>query len=78
MLNDKRKRNKHTMHFTDEMVNEMRKLYADGVMSQRALADKFRTTQATIMRIVKGKTWTHLPVLKKERPTYKSKRCYGE
>ncbi len=42
---------------TWEQVQEIRKLYAEGKMSQRELAKKFGVSQTTIFRICHGKNW---------------------
>lgn len=43
---------------TDEEILEIRRLYADGAMSQRALARRFGIHQSGVSRIISCKIWT--------------------
>lgn len=63
---------------TDEIVTFIRKNYHEGLMSQKALAEKFSISPNAISRITTGKTWKHLPSFSKKRPLFNSKRNYGE
>jgi hypothetical protein len=47
---------------TEEKVMEIRRRWANGE-SQLALGNEFNTPQANIWMIVRGKSWTHLPVI---------------
>jgi hypothetical protein len=42
-------------------VDEIRRLYAAGGISKRALARQFRVHHSTIMAIITGETWAHVP-----------------
>ena len=44
----------------EDRVREIRKLYAQGGVSQQALADRFGVDQSKISGIVRNKTWTHV------------------
>jgi HNH endonuclease len=51
----------HWMHkLTESEVKEIRRLYALGDVSQRALANQFRVTQANIGCIIRRHTWASL------------------
>ena len=45
---------------TDDMVRNIRTLWATGQYKQRDLAMKFRVTQTAIYYVVNGKTWKHV------------------
>jgi hypothetical protein len=45
---------------TDENVIEMRQLYATGRYTLKSLAERYRTTESNVSRIVNRKTWKHL------------------
>lgn len=45
---------------TEDQVRVIRKEYATGLVSQRALARRFGVSQGTISQIVNRKTWTHI------------------
>jgi hypothetical protein len=51
---------------TESDVLEIRRLYAAGGISQRALAAKYSVRQPTVGAIVRGSTWTHLPTGKRQ------------
>lgn len=46
---------------TEADVLEIRKRYATGRITQRALAEEYGVTQSVISEIVNRKIWTHLP-----------------
>lgn len=46
--------------FTDASAVEVRRLYATGEFSQRGLAQRFGVTQASISKVVLGRTYGHL------------------
>lgn len=54
--------------FTDEQVIEMRKLYSEGYLS-KDLAIKFGSTLKHIQHLIAGKSYKHLPILKKKYET---------
>ena len=43
---------------TEKKVKKVRDLYATGKYTQKQLADRFGVGQATISRILSGKSWT--------------------
>lgn len=45
---------------TAEQVTEIRKLYAEGEMTEQELADTFGVSRNTINHALRGKTWRHL------------------
>lgn len=47
-------------HLVADEVREMRRLYASGGWTQRALADRYGVHQATVWNIVNGRTWGHI------------------
>lgn len=47
---------------TDEIVSEMRASYANGMVTQRQLAERYEVSPATVSMIVRGRTWKHLPL----------------
>ncbi|MEE0944903.1 MAG: hypothetical protein UIM24_05600 [Clostridia bacterium] len=53
--------------FTDEQVEEMRKMYAKGY-TQKAIAEIFGTRQSTICYIVSHKAYTRLAEYRKDNP----------
>ncbi len=56
---------KHPMaKLTDEIVLEIRRIYAAGGVTQRALAVRFGLCGATVSQVVNGKRWTHLEIIK--------------
>jgi DNA-binding MarR family transcriptional regulator len=42
---------------TSSEVHEIRRIYDEGKLSQREIADKFGVHQITISKIVTGRTW---------------------
>lgn len=60
---------------TDEQVLEVRRRYWDGE-TQAELAAAFQVSQPTINHIVRGLTWTHLPMPEGARK--KTKRVMPE
>lgn len=50
----------HTAVLTEEKVREIRKLYAEGKLSLKRLAQQFGVTDGTIYQIVSKKTWKHV------------------
>lgn len=46
--------------FTDDVIREIRRLYATGTVSQKALAQQFGTRQGHISNIVLRKVWQHV------------------
>ena len=46
--------------FTETTVKEVRKLYAQGGITQRAIAARYGVCQQAISRIIVRKTWDHL------------------
>lgn len=53
---------------TEEDVVRMRRRYADGGISQRALGAEFSMDQGAVSKIILGKSWKHLPIYSKETP----------
>ncbi len=52
----------HPSHkLTDELVLEIRHLYAEGFAS-RAIAFEYGVSYGTVWQIVNRRTWTHLPI----------------
>lgn len=52
---------KHGMSiFTEEIVLEIRRLYAAEEMTQVALGQRYNTTQTNISNIVSRKSWRHI------------------
>ena len=47
---------------TAQEVTNLRYCYATTAVSQRMLSRQFAVAQSTIARIVKGQSWTHLPL----------------
>lgn len=45
---------------TEDRVREIRRQYADGGVSQRTLARRYRVGRATIRGVVDGATWRHI------------------
>ena len=50
----------HFAKLTEESVINMRKIYAEGGVSQRAVARQFGVTQRTSYRIIARKSWRHI------------------
>ena len=46
---------------TEELVREIRKLYATGAYTQKQLGQQFNVTATTIGHVVNRFTWAHLP-----------------
>ena len=46
---------------TNAQVNQIRKLYATGATTSRKLGRQFNVGKSTILRILRGKCWAHLP-----------------
>lgn len=55
---------------TEAQVHEIRRLYQNGVMSQRRLGEKFGLQQMQVSRILKGKRWAHLNLTPITRPEH--------
>lgn len=60
MLKIYQTRNQTTTKFSMEKAREIRAIYAAGGISQRALAAKYGTSQATIAAMLINKTWKEL------------------
>lgn len=45
---------------TNEIVSEMRSLYATGEWTQTRIAKRFGITQATVWRVIRHVSWTHI------------------
>lgn len=49
-------------HLSERQVREMRRLYATGSYSTRALAAMFGVANGTAWKIVTGRSWSHVPL----------------
>jgi predicted XRE-type DNA-binding protein len=49
-----------TAKLTEDQVREIRRLYAEGKMSQQQIANHYGVTQFTISSIVRRKSWSWL------------------
>lgn len=49
-------------HLSEDQVREMRRLYATGTHSTRALASMFGVANGTVWKIVTGRSWSHIPL----------------
>ncbi len=47
---------------TDVDVSQIRGHYSDGAFNQYELAEMYHVSQRTILSVVRGKRWTHVPV----------------
>lgn len=47
--------------FTEKDVIEIRNLWAAGELTQKQIAERFKTRQSVVSRIVKNRCWTHVP-----------------
>lgn len=47
---------------TESQVLDIRAMYKTGRYKQKTLADQYGLTKATAHNIIKGKTWSHLPI----------------
>ena len=52
--------NNKASKLNDEKVREIRKLLADGNLSQKEIGKMFKIDRAVIGRINKGTTWKHV------------------
>lgn len=59
-VHDMVRKERSKSHFTEADVLEMRRLYAAGGLSYRALGVKLGVPTATVQHIVERKTWKHL------------------
>lgn len=49
-----------TSKLTDEKVRQIRRLAARGIMSQKAIGERFGVSQRAVWSILAGKSWTHV------------------